>query len=95
MSQNAQKNIWPGVSFAIKLQTEGLQLSQIQYLMLSWGSCEIFKNIYFANVCEGQPLKSKIFSGGFVRNILGFYYKRDGQLLTERRHMFPWKFLNV
>ena len=89
MSQNSQKNICPGVSFAIKLQTEGLQLSQIQHLMLYCGSCEIFKNIYFANICEGQPLRSKIFRGGFVRNILGFCYKRNGQLLTERRHMFP------
>ena len=36
-----------------------------------------FKNIYFVNVCEGVPLKSKIFTGVSFRKILAFYYKRN------------------
>ena len=39
-----------------------------------------FKNIYFVNVCEGVPLKSKIFTGVSFRKILAFYYKRNRQL---------------
>ena len=40
----------------------------------------LYKNIYCANVCEGMPLKSKIFTGVSFRKILGFYYKRKRQL---------------
>ena len=40
----------------------------------------LYKNIYFANVCEGMPLKSKIFPGVSFRKILSFYYKRKRQL---------------
>ena len=47
--------------------------------MLSCEFLEIFTNIYFANVCEGLPLKSKIFTGISFRKILGFYYKRNKQ----------------
>ena len=35
----------------------------------------IFKDIYFANVCESLPLKNKIFTRVSFRKILGFYYK--------------------
>ena len=41
---------------------------------------EILKSIYFANVCDGMPLKSKIFTGASFRIMLGFYYKRKRQL---------------
>ena len=46
---------------------------------------EIFKNIYFANVCEGLPVKSKIFTGVSFRKVLSFYYKRNRQLLYYER----------
>ena len=42
--------------------------------------CEIFKNIYFANVYEGLHLNSKIFTAVSYHKILGFYYKRNRQL---------------
>ena len=47
--------------------------------MLSGKFCEIFKNIYFANVFESLPLKSKIVTGVSFRKLLGFYYKRNRQ----------------
>ena len=50
--------------------------------MLSCEFCETFKNIYFANVCEDLPLKSKISTGVSFRKILGFYYKRNRQLFS-------------
>ena len=56
--------------------------------------CEISKNIYFANVCERLPLKSKIVTGVHFRKILGFYYKRNRQLFFYDG-TFPWKFLSV
>ena len=67
----------------MKLENEGLQLHWIQNLVqvLSYEFCEIFQNIHFANVCEGLPLKSKIFTGVSFRKILGFYYKRNRQPL--------------
>ena len=40
----------------------------------------ILRNFYFENVCEGMPLKSKIFTGFCFCKILGFYYKRNRQL---------------
>ena len=46
-------------------------------------SCEfykIFKNIYFANVFEGLPLKSNVFTGASFRKILSFYYTQNRQL---------------
>ena len=80
--QNFQENICAEVSFTVKLQAGGPQLHEMQNLVqvLSSEFCEIFKNIYFANVCEGLPLKSKIFTGVSFRKILGFYYKRNRQL---------------
>ena len=42
---------------------------------------KIFKNIYFANVCGGLSLKSKIFTGVFFCKISDFYYKRNRPLL--------------
>ena len=47
--------------------------------MLSYEFYEIFKNIYFESVCEGLPLKSKIFTGVSFRKILGLYYKQNRQ----------------
>ena len=67
----------------MKLQAGGLQLHQMQNLVevLSSEFYEIIKNIYIANVCKGLPLKSKIFAGVSFRKILGFYCKRNRQLL--------------
>ena len=76
--QNSQENICAEVSFAIKLQAGGLQLHWIKNL--SGEFCEIFKNNYFANVCEALPLKSKIFTRVSFRKILGFCYKRNRKL---------------
>ena len=45
--------------------------------MLSDEFFEIFKDIYFANVCEGLPLKNKIFIRVSFRKILGFHHKRN------------------
>ena len=39
--------------------------------------CEIYKNIYFANVCEDLLVKSKIINAVFFRKVLGFYYKQN------------------
>ena len=36
------------------------------FLWIFWN---LYKNIYFANVCEGMPLKSKIFTGVSFRKI--------------------------
>ena len=47
------------------------------FLWIFWNLC---KNIYFANVCQGMPLISKIFTGVSFRQMLGFYYKRKRQL---------------
>ena len=47
-----------------------------------WVLWNLYKNIYFANVSKGMPLKSKIFSGVSFSNILGFYYKRKRQLFN-------------
>ena len=48
--------------------------------VLSRQFCKIFKDIYFANVCEDLPLKNKIFTRVFFCKILGFYYKWNRQL---------------
>ena len=48
--------------------------------MLSCEFCETFKNIYFANLCEGLFLKSKILTGVSFLKILDFYYKRNRRL---------------
>ena len=53
--------------------------------VLSCEFFETFKNIYFANVCEGLPVKSKIFTGVSFRKVLSFYYKRNRQLLYYER----------
>ena len=72
--QNLQENICPKVSFYNKatasLNTESGQVFYYEF-------CEIFKNIYFTNVCEGLPLKSKIFTGVSFRKMLDFYYKQN------------------
>ena len=47
------------------------------FLLIFWN---LYKNIYFANVCEGMPLISKIFTWVSFRKILSFYYKRKRQL---------------
>ena len=47
------------------------------FLWIFWN---LYKNIYFANVCEGMPLISKIFTGVSFRKMLGFYYKWKRQL---------------
>ena len=76
--QNSQENIYAGVSSPIKLQTWDLRLHWIQNLSnLQVLSCEfwkIFKDVYFANLCEALPLKSNIFT---FRKILGSYYKQN------------------
>ena len=54
----------------------------MQYVIqvLSCEFREIFTKIYFANVCEGLPLKSKIFTGVSLRKNLDFHYKQNRQL---------------
>ena len=52
----------------------------LEVQVLSGEIYETFKNIYFANVSEGLPLKSKSFTGVSFRKILSFYYKRNRQL---------------
>ena len=52
----------------------------LEIQVLSGEICETFKNIYFANVSEGLPLKSKSFTGVSFRKILSFYYTRNRQL---------------
>ena len=47
--------------------------------VLSWEFCEIFKDIFFASVCEDLPLNKKIFIRVSFRKMLGFYYKRNKQ----------------
>ena len=64
--------------------------------VLSYEFCEIFKDIYFANVCEGLPPKSKIFTEISFCKTLGFYYKRKKQVFYyEEAYIFPSKFVNV
>ena len=48
--------------------------------MTSCKFCEIFKDIYFANVCEALLLKNNIFTKVSFRKILGFYCKWNRQL---------------
>ena len=45
---------------------------RIWYRCFSVNFLEILKSIYFANVCDGMPLKSKIFTGASFRIMLGF-----------------------
>ena len=47
--------------------------------MLSCQFGEIFKNIYFTNVCEDLPLKNKMFARISFRKTLGLYYKWNRQ----------------
>ena len=71
ISQHSQENICAGVSFAIKLQAGGLKFHEIQNLVevLSCEFCKIFKDVYFANVCEGLLLKNKTFTSVSFRKI--------------------------
>ena len=48
--------------------------------ILSCKFCKIFRNIYFANLCEGLPPKNRIFTGVSFYKIFGFYYKRSRKL---------------
>ena len=95
--QNSQGNFFAGVSFTIRLQTGGLQFHEIQNLVqvLYCKFCEIFKKIYFANVCESLLLKKKIFTGVSFHKTLGFHLKQNSFTMNELRHIFPSKFLNV
>ena len=55
----------------------------IKYILryrLSRKFCEIFKNIYFSNVCESRLWRVRYFLEFLSVNILGFYYKRKRQL---------------
>ena len=56
--------------------------------MLSCEFCGILRNlsrnIYFTNVCEGVPLKNKIFARVSFGKMLGFYYK-------QKRHFFYYE----
>ena len=63
--------------------------------VLSCEFCEIFKNIYFANLYEGLPLKNKIFARISFCKIWSFYYKRNKQLFhSEGTSLFiPLKIL--
>ena len=63
----------------------------------SCGFCEIFKDIYFANVCKCLPLKENIFTRVPFRKILGFYYKRNRQLFyyEETFSYIPLKILEL
>ena len=61
--------------------------------------CEIFKNIYFANICEGLSLKNNIFTRVSFRKTFCFYCMAFTTFtpftMNELRHMFTWNFLNV
>ena len=48
--------------------------------MLSYELREIFKKIYFANVCEDLPLRITTFTGFSFRKVLDFYFKRNRKL---------------
>ena len=48
--------------------------------MFSCDFCEIFKNIYFANVREGLPLNCNISAGVSFCKGLVFYYKHNRKL---------------
>ena len=69
-STNSHENFYAGVSLAIRLQAGHLQLHYITesgtdaFMWILWN---LYKNIYFINVCEGMPLKSRIFSGVSIR----------------------------
>ena len=52
------------------------------FLWIFWN---LYKNIYFANACEGMPLISKIFTGASFRKMLHFHYKRKRQLFYYER----------
>ena len=52
------------------------------FLWIFWN---LYKNIYFANVCEGLPLISKIFTGVSFHKMLDFHYKRKRQLIYYER----------
>ena len=64
---------------------------------LSCAFCKIFKKIYFANACEGLPLKSKIFTQVSFRKSLDFYYIPNRQLFYYEgtSSYIPLKILNV
>ena len=76
-STNSQENICAGVSFATagwrSLATSLKSESGTgAFLWIFWS---LYKNVYFANVCEGMPLKSKIFTRVSLPKILSFYFE--------------------
>ena len=74
-----------------RLEAYNLIKYRIWYRCFPVNFLEILKSIYFANICDGMPLKSKIFTGVSFRKILGFSYKRKRQLFyyEELRLTFP------
>ena len=81
--QNSLGNICTRVSFVTKLQAGTSLNTESGTDIFSVSSLKSFyKNIYFANVSKGMPLKSKIFSGVSFRKTLGIYCKRKRQLFN-------------
>ena len=50
-----------------------------------WIFWNLYKNIYFANACEGIPVISKILTGVSFRKMPDFHYKRKRQLFYYER----------
>ena len=63
-----------GWRHAISLNTESGRGASCEF----W---EIFNNIYFVNVCESLLPWNKFFARVSFHNVIGFYYKRNRQLL--------------
>ena len=55
------------------------------FLWIFWNLC---KNIYFANVCEGMPLISKILTIVSFRKMIHFHYKQKRQLFYYERTLW-------
>ena len=70
---NKAASWWPGTSLNTESGTDVFSVSSLK---------SFYKNIYFANVSKGMPLKSKIFSGVSFRKTLGIYCKRKRQLFN-------------
>ena len=52
------------------------------FLWIFWN---LYKNMYFSNVCEGMPLISKIFTVVSFRKMFDFHSKRKRQLFYYER----------
>ena len=70
---NKAASWWPGTSLNTESGTDVFSVSSLK---------SFYKNIYFANVSKGMPLKSKIFSGVSFRKILGFYCKQTRKIFN-------------